>query len=257
MIENPFLDRPCPVCNSPYFIHLRDVGTARTHRSIPLNFCMSCHSLSCPGDYAETDSQWASDVGYHLKYADEKRQPFRRLCSEMFSLFTHRPSLADIGCAVGVLVEAADACGFVGHGYDVNRHAIAKGQEIHPKIADRLYPVLFGSDSKSYDMVTIVDVLEHIDQPRPMLQTIADGVKLEGYLYVIVPRLDENLWHLLRETVAEQMTARQPSTFCDTDVHVTHFSTQGLRKCGEDAGFRMVRDYTQEYPLNGMLFKKV
>jgi hypothetical protein len=72
-----------------------------------------------------------------------------------------RPATAlDVGCALGLLVEALRDRGVDAHGFDVSEYAIAQVREdVRPycRVADLLTPL-----SGHFDLVTCIEVLEHL-----------------------------------------------------------------------------------------------
>lgn len=69
-------------------------------------------------------------------------------------------SVLDVGCAIGLLVEALRARGVEAYGVDVSEYAI---KEVHPSIRDfcTLQPATapFG---RRYDLIVCIEVLEHL-----------------------------------------------------------------------------------------------
>lgn len=112
----------------------------------------------------------------------------------------HPQTLLDIGCGDGALIEVARIAG-------INSH----GVEISPSLI-RLVQARLGIDSvvsdltclpdKFYDVITIINVLEHTPEPIKVLQESKRLIKPGGMLLVHVPnigglpaRLTRARWH--------------------------------------------------------------
>jgi SAM-dependent methyltransferase len=258
--DNPFSHGLCEVCDSPYKILLRHVGTMRTKRRIPLFYCMDCESMTCIDDYIENTEQLIADVEYNVNLIDMKVEHFARTAAflrETLYRDANEPiSHADVGCNIGVLVKVFGDAGFRSTGYDINPFAIDKAKTLFPNI--EIVAKRAGSDGRSFDLVTLIDVLEHIKEPSGFFRSILPCMKSGGHLFIIVPRVDRSAWKWLSEDSAVQMEPRADiAPFMDNDVHVVHYSSKGLAKVGQRFGLEVVADFGDKpWPQNGILFRK-
>jgi 2-polyprenyl-3-methyl-5-hydroxy-6-metoxy-1,4-benzoquinol methylase len=128
----------------------------------------------------------------------------------------------DIGCAGGASLVAAKACGFDPVGVEPSRWMAdfgrrSYGVDIHDGI---LQPGMF--PERSFDFITLWDVLEHIPEPKALLELICRLLRPKGMFVVSYPdfrsvmgRILGDRWpfwlsvHLLyydRTTIARQLT---------------------------------------------------
>ena len=245
MNTNPFAFGPCPVCGSDYLTYLRDVRAVRLGRDVPLRVCLHCRSFTCAAGYVEGDQELRDDAQYHTKFIDQKTQQYRWL----LDMLRRGDSLADVGCGIGTLCNAAKGMWPTVVGYDINPHAIECGKKLFPGLDLRYGP--FGYDGAVFDTVTVVDTLEHIAEPIPFIQTVVSHLSPGGFLYITVPLLDEDKYHWLAES-----KEKDGSPFADCAVHVTHFSRPGLVMLCEHAGLRRESTTPQGWPRDGELFFK-
>ncbi len=93
--------------------------------------------------------------------------------------------LLDIGAGSGMLVEQALALGFVAEGVEpsqwLQRKAVEHGLPV--KLGIFPHPELSGP----YNIVTLIDVIEHVDDPVGLLKAIANGMANSGIIAVITP----------------------------------------------------------------------
>lgn len=107
---------------------------------------------------------------------------------ERFELPAPRRSL-DAGCGHGAVVYELAARGFAAHGFDVSRFVIEQAQEANPRMAERfavgvLPDVPFEG---SFDLVTCLEVLEHLDDPVAALRSLAGRLREGGKLIATTP----------------------------------------------------------------------
>ncbi len=257
--DSPFAYGDCEICGSRFKILLRHVGTAHSQKRIPLYYCMDCESFTCIGDYVETAEQAQADVEHYTRNVDYKRKNFGRLAAFLSAtLFDGQPrgvSHADIGCGIGALVKAFAEAGYQTAGYDLDRFAIERAKVLFGDLDFRHEAA--GADGQQFDLVTLIDVLEHVKEPGAFFQTLVGCVKPGGHLFVVVPRVDRDAWQYLDEPVDLQFSVRETTPFRDNDVHVVHYSSKGLERIGLRHGVEVVRDYRdQAWPLNGILYRR-
>jgi SAM-dependent methyltransferase len=84
-----------------------------------------------------------------------------------------------------------------------------------------------GLAAESFDVVTVLSVLEHTNDPRAMLRDVARVLEPGGALYVITPNVESLACRVLHERAA---------TF-DGRNHLIYFSPATLRDLLEREGF--------------------
>jgi SAM-dependent methyltransferase len=104
-------------------------------------------------------------------------------------ILVHRSSgrLLDLGCAMGFLLGVARDLGFEVRGLDLNEAAIevARGEfgdRVHAgPLDERAFP------GERFDVVTLIDVLEHVPDPRSLLAAIRDRLDPQGIVAAVLP----------------------------------------------------------------------
>ncbi len=111
----------------------------------------------------------------------------------------HRPpqgqQLLDCGCGGGILSEALATDGAMVTGIDLASSAIAVAKQ-HAAIADASSPIhsiryltcsvetLATQEPSHYDMVTMMELIEHVPDPYSLLQATHTLLKTDGLLFV-------------------------------------------------------------------------
>jgi len=101
-------------------------------------------------------------------------------------------SVLDVGCGGGILTESLARLGATTYGLDASAKAIevAKAHlRTDPKLVENPPKYVCGSihehdKGAKYDIVTAMEVLEHVDYPSSFLNQISEHVKPGGWLVV-------------------------------------------------------------------------
>ena len=149
------------------------------------------------------------DIAYGADY--EARQPRRKLEFYLSMVSRYRPEgqLYDVGCAFGSFAAVAQSRYSV-NGSDVSERAVQAARDRCPGgefgVADANDLTL---TPEAYDVITLLDVLEHLNEPASVLTQVREGLRVGGVTLIVVPvydgplgwivdRLDQDTTHLHR-----------------------------------------------------------
>jgi len=163
---------------------------------------------------------------------------FRRIISKIKSL---KPTgkLLDVGCATGALLIEAKKKGYEVYGIESSSWAseIARGKYGLNVTTGFIEGSEFSRNS--FDIVTMVDVIEHFQEPGVSLQKIFRLLKKDGLICVVTPNIEsfaakifgERWWHI------------RPG-------HFFYFSPQTIKTLFEMAGFETIFSRTYKWYLS-------
>jgi 2-polyprenyl-3-methyl-5-hydroxy-6-metoxy-1,4-benzoquinol methylase len=199
-----------------------------------LRKCNSCGFIQC------TDLEEV--IKFYVELEDpeyENTRHERRLQEErlvrFFRRYKKQGRLLDIGAGSGIMIEAALAKGFDPIGIEPSKW-------LQKKAADKNLPVVQGlfphpEVKGPFDIITLVDVLEHITNPADLLRNIHKELGHDGIFILVTPDVNSlaakifgyRWWHyrfahlgyfnkntltrLLDKTGFEIITIRRPSWY--------------------------------------------
>ena len=163
-----------------------------------------------------------SKLKLQRKVISEKDFTYRNIINEISPFIKKINSVLDIGCGVGTLSYYLAAKGSSVKGVDLSRNAVLMarknskflGLEKHARFEVRNFP-----DEKIsgiYDLVLLIEVIEHIKDDRKAIRQASKLIKEGGILLISVPsksaplyklglltRFDNRVGHLRRYDVEE------------------------------------------------------
>lgn len=102
------------------------------------------------------------------------------------------PRLLDVGCGTGFLLEQLAGRGFSGVGVDLSPESVAIAQKRLEELgaADRLRAEVgsaYEPPDGQFELITLTDVLEHLEDPRACLRALRERLAPGGLLVISTP----------------------------------------------------------------------
>jgi 2-polyprenyl-3-methyl-5-hydroxy-6-metoxy-1,4-benzoquinol methylase len=235
--------RPCPLCARRDEAVLHRDGAPRgaavgDPRALQCRGCGLIFLDPVPSEAYETGA-YGSD--YYAPWQGREEKARRRLWRRrLAALDRHgaRGTLLDVGCGDGLFLETAQQRGWRGDGIEFSPEGARRA-------AARLRrPIAVGDLAARsllpgpYDIVTLWHVLEHLPEPRPMLEAARRRLRPGGTLVVAVPNTDN-----LPMRAAYRVARGRPLPLWEPgarEPHVSHFTPATLREILARAGFEIL-----------------
>ncbi|MDD2365629.1 MAG: class I SAM-dependent methyltransferase [Desulfuromonadaceae bacterium] len=182
-------DLLCSLCGSA------DIGEMSSQGGFPLKKCSKC-GLQFLHPQPDTEELRSIYSDYYRSWdidasGDEvSRMKMRTFRGYLEAVKQYVPSghLLDVGCATGELLSVASEMGYYVHGIEISPKGVARcrikfGEE---RITSK--PLVRGDfPDESFDLVTMCDVLEHLETPVEFLDTVEKLLKPGGILLIATP----------------------------------------------------------------------
>jgi SAM-dependent methyltransferase len=152
--------------------------------------------------------------------------------------FTKGGTLLDIGCGIGLFLHEAKSRGWHVHGIDASPFAVSYArQELGLETVQQMDVDNLVYDSGTMDAITLHHVIEHVINPRRLLQSASRIIKKGGILVIETPDISSKRakraglnWKYLR-----------------IPEHLNYFSAATLNRLLEQTGFGVLqREYAVE-----------
>lgn len=176
------------------------------------------------------------EFGAYANYLEDKPYITRNLQKFVNIAKTYKKSgkLLDVGCAMGFLIELASKAGFDAYGIEPSDYAYAQaykkfGNKITKGTVDSAkYP------SKTFDVIVLSDVIEHLADPAADLKKLARFLKDDGIFLIATGNID---------SLAAKILGRR-WTFFSPPQHLFFFNHQTMKELLNQAGLAFVKSST-------------
>lgn len=188
--------------------------------------CADCHFQFCP-DLSNVLAMYQQmDDPQYEATREERALQARKILD---SVNRHNPGmrLLDVGAGSGILVEEALARGYQAVG-------VEPSEDLVEIAAGRNLPVLPGvlgqqAFEQRFDVVTLVDVIEHVEDPAQLVREAVRVLDDSGLCLVISPDVNSLCARILGRRWWHYRIA-----------HISYFSRQTLTRLLHDAGLQVV-----------------
>lgn len=192
--------------------------------------CVSCGLVYVVNFHKEMTSYASGDYftskhQYIHRWAEFSRM-FETLLDKVVR-FKRGGKLLDIGAGVGTLLHVAAQREFDVHGVEISEwaSAFARNEMNLPVITGTLEDAKLLS--RDYDVIIMNHVLEHVDNPRALLDEIRRILKDDGVLVIGVP----NIGSIMAKCMGSRWASLRP------EEHIWQFTPRTLRQLIGRTGF--------------------
>jgi 2-polyprenyl-3-methyl-5-hydroxy-6-metoxy-1,4-benzoquinol methylase len=191
-----------------------------------LSKCLNCHFIQCT---KENDVihfyENLVDTEYETTRAQRKIQEQRIL--KLIHKFKPKGNLLDIGSGSGILVEAALEMGYDAEGIEPSVWLHKKAKERGLPVHNGTFPMKNIDDE--YDIIVLVDVIEHVNNPKQLISEIRKKLKTEGIFVMITPDVSSFFARILKFRWWHYRIA-----------HIGYFNKKNLKLLTNSSGYKQI-----------------
>ncbi len=224
----------CRLCGSP---QVEDAASEEhDFRTYHIVRCSGCDLIQTVEHYADLSPDYvdleasAVDESRLWCQGEHKLPAFRQWLAYASRLApsNHR-TLLDVGCGTGGFLSFASANGFRVYGFDASRTQAEHAMTLFPGVRHATslqdYLEILDQPQLKFDFITLWDVFEHIRNPVPFLQQLADALRPGGRLFISVPNGKAIPWKIRIRRALNKSSDLAPWE------HVFYHSIQSLQQC--------------------------
>jgi 2-polyprenyl-3-methyl-5-hydroxy-6-metoxy-1,4-benzoquinol methylase len=185
---------------------------------------ISFSSTRLSDEYLETEYYESDFEGEFAGYDDYEHVSERFFAGIVEKVKSARPGgrWLDVGCGRGYLVQAAAKNGFSGCGIDLSTE-FADDPSVDLRRADLFDPQF---EAETFDIISVINVLDHIGDPRRFLTRTIELLTPGGLLFIHVPN----------ERYFDKRPFRGQSTYIP-NVHIVNYSQDNVADLLSRVGF--------------------
>ena len=189
--------------------------------------CGQCHFRFCP-DIVNASSYYVEmeDDTYEATREERSLQAIKLL--DDIAKYRAEGAFLDVGAGSGILVEQALKRGYVATGIEPSRALQARAVALNLPVVEGIFP--HDQVAGAYDVVTLVDVIEHVSEPLTLLKAIAKEMRDDGVCVVTTPDV---------ASLAAKVMGRRWWHY--RLAHVAYFDRGTLENCVTRAGLEIVQ----------------
>lgn len=188
--------------------------------------CASCGFRFCPTvDNVTAHYEQMEDAQYEATRNERALQTQKIL--QHIKTFKTGGALLDVGAGSGILVEQAIKQSFDAVGIEPSASLYKTAQALGLPMIHGVLPQ--ASLKNRFDVVALIDVIEHVDNPRAIMREIGNCMKTDAICVVITP--DVNSW------AARAMRAKW---WHYRLAHIGYFNEKTLQQLMATAGLEIV-----------------
>jgi 2-polyprenyl-3-methyl-5-hydroxy-6-metoxy-1,4-benzoquinol methylase len=159
--------------------------------------------------------------------------------------------LLDVGCGLGYFVKwVSDISDWQVFGYEISKQAVdfARTKLILPNVfCGRVEDSGFAD--KSFDIITLWDVIEHIPDPNPLLSYLSSLLTSEGLLFIHTPNVEVQLPKAKLKRLLRGMQSKVH--YLEARDHINIYSTKTITQVLGRNGYSTVR-FMHLKPIQGV-----
>ncbi len=206
--------------------------------------CLDCNLVYCSPRVENEKLTERYSAFKDPNYEQERlarKKTHSRLFTKIQAEYPRPGKLLDVGCATGTFLEVVKTNGWTGVGLEPSAWASRLGRSKYGLNIIKGAIEAVKLPANQFDVVTCLDVIEHVASPKTLLKTIHRVLRKDGLLCLVTP----DLGSLMSQLLGENWWHIRPD-------HIYYFTKETLRLLLEAQGFKIekIDKYSWTFSLN-------
>lgn len=199
--------------------------------------CVNCSFKFCPTVVNTlTFYKNMSDDTYEATRLERSLQAKKIL--RLINRFKINGRLLDVGAGSGILVEQALIMNYEASGIEPSNSLSAAARKLNIPVVTGTLPL--STPHLAFDIVTLIDVIEHVENPRAILQEIGNCLQQDGICVLVTPDVSSFAARIMHGKWWHYRLA-----------HIGYFNRQTLQRLASSAGFNIIATYRPAWYFPG------
>lgn len=226
----------CPICESPPRKPIYEL------RNYTFLICSKCQHIyenlmdslgTVIGSNPTSDFMQTYSIDQFIEYYQPlRRKQYRKMLNRLCS-FVPRGNLLDIGCSFGWLLDEAEQLGFNSFGIEPSKSTIETANLDPNRVICAGIDDLPDVPWNEFDVIVLWHVMEHLENPKKVLELVVSKLKPDGTIVVNVPNAEGFIYRLtywLYKLTLGQINTPLEEMFLihNPNHHLHYFNPQSL-----------------------------
>ena len=195
--------------------------------TLPIYRCLDCKFEFCP-EAIDLNSMYENmEDDSYIETSKSRSIQAKKIAQYSDKILKENSKLLDIGCGSGLLVKEFDDLNHESYGLEPSNFLAKEGKKDNLKIYQGTLDDF--NFSKEFSFISLIDVIEHVQNPGDVLNQIHEALDEDGYFLVITPRRDSFFRYILGFNWWHYRIA-----------HVGYFSKKNLIEIMKNSGFDII-----------------
>lgn len=228
----------CKICiEGRIYRYKSNIFSVYTDKPYNLEYCDNC-SLILTSPIPSSDELtniYNNKYAYDVHLLVEKEKIFRaKKTARYINTLKGIKTVLEIGSMYGFLLKLLEDFQLICTGIELDKKAAEYCISNNLSIINSSLESFLENNNKTYDLVVMSHVLEHIINPEKQLQSLRELINNKGMIIIIVPN-------------SSSLTAKifgKYWGYWQVPIHITHFNKKSLKYILQASGFKVIDSKT-------------
>ena len=158
--------------------------------------CQNCKFQFCPSELDLVSLYKDMEDNEYIETSKARKRQAMELANKFIPFIGKKGGATlDVGCGSGLLVSYLHERGFAAQGIEPSIALATYAQKSGLNVKKGLLSDL--PEGQAFDFISLVDVIEHVDDPKKLLKQVFIRLKSGGSIFIVTPRIDSFFRKLL------------------------------------------------------------